>query len=191
MSKSSSVTRRTVLGGMAAAAAAPLIGANAIAAPLQRPRRVSSVGTGGLHPGKVRFHPAITALADGRLLITGGYHQLESVGLAPPSSNVQIFDPGTGQWTDAAPLKTARAQHASVRMADGRVVVLGGFSHIALSSVEIYDPSVNAWTYGAPLRQPIYGHSAAVTGNLIAISGGQDGIAIQFYDPKLALGAGY
>src|SRR5690606_20916621 len=66
---------------------------------------------------------ALTGLTDGRVLATGGVDGSEALAVA------ELWDPQTERWTGAAPMREPRAHHASVRLADGRVLVAGGSSN--------------------------------------------------------------
>lgn len=50
-------------------------------------------------------------------------------------------------------MSVARINHASVVMADGKVLVAGG--GIGLTSAEIYDPDLNSWSNAAAMN---HGH---------------------------------
>ena len=77
-----------------------------------------SAGAGTtLNPGA---HTA-ELLQDGSLLQIGG-----RIGLMDASAACNRFDPVARAWTPVANMVTARYLHASVRLADGRVVAMGG-----------------------------------------------------------------
>jgi len=65
-----------------------------------------------------------------------------------------------------------RARHAAIALADGRVVVLGGWSLQATASVEVYDPTEDCWSPGPSLAQPRYDHDAVSDGTNIFVIGG-------------------
>ncbi|WP_437850211.1 kelch repeat-containing protein [Sorangium sp. So ce363] len=102
-----------------------------------------------------------TVLQDGRVLIAGGYPELDG----PPYTTreamslkaVEIYDPATGTWSPAAPLLQARSGHAAILLPDGHVLVAGGrmmnaqAQGTSLSSAEIYDPMSDTWTPAGPL----------------------------------------
>ena len=96
-----------------------------------------------------RTQHTATRLADGRVLVVGGYDG------SGPSRAVAIFDPATNAWTPARRLAQARHLHAAVRLRDGSVLVAGGAgAGGALSSCERYDPSTNTWTAAPNLPWP-------------------------------------
>lgn len=83
-------------------------------------------------------------LADGRLLVTGGWTGTQVL------KSTEIFDPATGNWTLVASMNTARMNAASALLPDGRVVVAGGETiNGYLGSIEVYDPVNNTWTTAA------------------------------------------
>ena len=93
--------------------------------------------------GTARGRHAAAALADGRVLITGG---LVPVGGGPTtidSKTTEIFDPTSGTFTPGPDMSVARFNHSAVALDDGRILVLGGNQ---LSSAEIYDPVANTFS---------------------------------------------
>lgn len=72
-------------------------------------------------------------LADGRALVTGGASGPKPgtdpwvIGGYQSYSSTWIFDPATEQWAKSGLLDTARAAPAGATLADGRVLVAGGF----------------------------------------------------------------
>lgn len=59
-------------------------------------------------------------------------------------------------WRQAASMGTARRDHATVLLNDGRLLVMGGFDADveALGDTEIYDPRTDTWSPGPPLMVP-------------------------------------
>src|SRR5579863_6363085 len=116
------ISRRTVLGSAVSAALLPTLASQSFAAARSPSRAGGPALASGA--GKPRYLHSATALPDGRIVVAGGYHVNEAVrrqNHALPSTSVEIFDPGSETWVEAAPMKTARARHASVLLADGRV----------------------------------------------------------------------
>lgn len=122
---------------------------------------------------------AAVVLRDGQVLIAGGSNRSDP-GLF--SSTTQIFDPRTGAWRVAAPLRIGRNDHAIVALRDGRVLVAGGqvwfhqkaMQVVATTSTEIYDPETDTWSKGPPMHVersnaaalPLTDGSILVTGGL-------------------------
>src|SRR6266436_5148693 len=80
---------------------------------------------------------AATALADGRVLITGGR---DSAGIIVATA--EVFDPATETSAAVGALVTARVSHTATLLPNGRVLVAGGTSATGpLSSAEIFDPA--------------------------------------------------
>lgn len=180
MNKNDEITRRTVITGIVAAAAVPLLSGKALAAgtalpPLVRKRKRASADR---VVGSPRYLGSSVTMQDGRVMLTGGYHVGADVrrrGFVMPSNGVQIFDPAGESWTNAQPMVQPRARHASVLLSDGRVAVLGGFAIGELSSVEVYDPATNQWSSGHPLPRPMADISACCSRGKIIVTGGDLG----------------
>src|SRR6184192_1906245 len=80
---------------------------------------------------------AATALADGRVFITGGR---DNAGIIVATA--EVFDPANETSTAIGVLNTGRIDHTATLLADGRVLIAGGTSASgALTSVEIFDPA--------------------------------------------------
>jgi hypothetical protein len=111
-----------------------------------------------------RNSASATALADGRVLVTGGYDR-KVVQLPNPDqqpfcclridltalATSEIFDAKTRAWSPAGNLGLARYGQHAVALKGGDVLVVGG-EHEQLSpptyltSAEIFDPSTGTWT---------------------------------------------
>lgn len=95
-----------------------------------------------------------------------------------------------GIFSPAASLSTARAGHSATRVADGKVLVVGGYGAAAVSA-ELYDPGTNSWSPAANLITPRGYHSATLLDNglVLVAGGGNDGIggfyttSAELYDP--------
>jgi N-acetylneuraminic acid mutarotase len=136
-------------------------------------------------PSKRENHTT-TLLADGRLLVVGGGKSSE-IG-APAGAEVLdttlLVDPLAGSVTGGPGLHAARSHHTATRLADGRVVVIGGATNThgyqsdfgdALGTVEIFDPKTNAWTDAASVKERRFLHTASVLGSgHLVVLGGSD-----------------
>ena len=117
------------------------------------------------------FVPASVRLADGRVLVSGGYTYIG--GGQRVAAAAEMYDPATNQWT--ARLASARAEHTLTRLADGRVLAVGGINDWAqpVAQTEIFDPAREAFHAGPALGVARLGHTAtAVPGNRGLVAGG-------------------
>ncbi|MGW8389411.1 kelch repeat-containing protein [Pseudoduganella sp. HUAS MS19] len=102
----------------------------------------AQVSTGSMSAPRM-LHKA-SVLPDGRILLTGGTSKPGN----PIHASTEIYDPATAQFTPAAPMLTARRQHAAVTLQDGRILVAGGMTPASTftNTAEIYDPATGQWT---------------------------------------------
>lgn len=93
--------------------------------------------------------------------------------------------------TCAGGMQAARATHTATRLADGRVLVVGGMQRNReyLRSAEIYDPRTRAFRAAAEMPGPRGGHTATLLHDgRVLIAGGYDGsehtlASAVLYDP--------
>lgn len=149
-----SVSRRSILYGIAATVTAPVaLGIPQARASQSGEKRTGSRGRNRGVKTLPRHQHTATPMRNGAILVAGGaYHG--------PLADARIFS--NGVWSPAARLAKARSRHSATLLADGRVLVLGGFNGSALSSAEIYDPSTDTWTPAKSLATPRYDHAAAL-----------------------------
>jgi hypothetical protein len=120
-----------------------------------------------------RSRHSATLLDDGRVLLVGG----EDDDFLPTAS-VEIVDVDAGISTAGPSLAFARYEHAAAKLADGSVVVAGGFGAGGhLDSVERFDGT--AWTTLDPLDAARAGLSGvALDDGRALFFGGDNGTAI-------------
>ncbi len=92
-----------------------------------------------------------TLLADGDVLVAGGYNGFTPAGGSHVSlSSAEVFDPAAGEWTQTAPMLVGRSGQVASLLADGDVLVVGGWEMPKggeyVRTAELYDPATNAWT---------------------------------------------
>jgi hypothetical protein len=136
-----------------------------------------------------------TLLLDGRVLIAGG-GDLGNNNSALARS--LLFDPATGQFIATGALTVSRIGHAAVRLADGKVVILGGVDDKdpAATRVEVYDPVTGAFSAQGTLTTPRANPTATLlSDSKILITGGYQSNAknpkaapvvldsVEIYDP--------
>ena len=78
-----------------------------------------------------------TLLKDGRVLVMAGAKQSGSSG---PNDRVEIFDPKTSLWQEAALHENTEGNHTATLLGDGRVLIAGG-----MADPSIYDPTNDTW----------------------------------------------
>jgi Kelch motif len=122
-----------------------------------------------------RDNHAATLLADGRVLVTGGVSGGD--GGSPVEKSAEIFDPATDTWTAADHMSIARYNQQATLLADGRVLVTGGFNvsifHIPIRDAEIYDPAADRWSQARNMDTPRATHVAFLRADgRVAVAGG-------------------
>ena len=64
-------------------------------------------------------------------------------------AQAELYDPLTGSWTATGPLDEGRRGHTATLLADGTVLVVGGWSNtsevVPSATAELYDPSIGIW----------------------------------------------
>lgn len=120
--------------------------------------KASSVRTLPPHGGRTHFSATVTA--DGRILVAGGRsgEQFHAMGNVFHSGS-ELLDPSTGRYEVSGRLAQARSNHEALRLDDGRILVVGGWTRsperpLAASShtPEIWDPASGDWSDLAELR---------------------------------------
>jgi FG-GAP-like repeat/Galactose oxidase, central domain/Kelch motif len=137
----------------------------------------SWITTGSLNIARSNY--TATLLADGRVLVVGGYSYVDYNNL----SSAELYDPATGTWGSTGSLNIPRSGHTATLLANGKVLVAGGDQDG--SSAELFDPSSGTWSVTGSLNIARFGHTATLLQSgkvLIAGGGGGDGRA-ELYDP--------
>ncbi len=96
-----------------------------------------------------RFFHAAESLDSGAVLVAGG---CTDPACATATAAVTLYDPVSASFSAVGSLSEARAAIASVRLADGRVLLAGGCSGSTCSArVDLYDPRTRSVVAGAPM----------------------------------------
>lgn len=132
------------------------------ASELYDPAAGSFSATGALHHGR-DGNATITPLADGRVLVAGGVSR-DASGNEAGMADGEVYDSGTGRFTPTANrMSSPRYFHTATRLADGRVLLAGGWGQgRRLASADIYDPDSNRFTRVGDMRIERNSHSATL-----------------------------
>lgn len=82
-------------------------------------------------------------LRDGRVLVAGSAQNVEP-GCGSGCPNAEVFNPSDGKWTVTKPMSIERGEETMTLLADGRVLVAGGFmppNPDTNATAEIFDPA--------------------------------------------------
>eukprot|EP00041_Stephanoeca_diplocostata_P022955 m.556221 g.556221 ORF g.556221 m.556221 type:complete len:395 (+) comp22184_c0_seq38:1734-2918(+) len=126
---------------------------------------------------------------NGKIYVAGGYGKAGDGNNNQQSlvKQVEVFDPLTGAWGQAADLLTPRA-HVCCVSYQGCLWTVGGYNGTEASQkVEIYDPEKNQWTEGPSLLHRRSVVVCTVLGDRLFAIGGYDGqsymSSTEVYDP--------
>jgi len=148
--------------------------------------------------GTMRSSHTATLLADGRVLVAGGSTVSTSASQGyVNNASAEIYDPVANSWTATPPMSVARSHHTATRLADGKVLVIGGENAFygVEATAELYDPATNTWSF--PRAQPLAARSqhtaTLLASGKVLVAGGFDIVAgalvplssAELYDPVL------
>jgi len=91
-----------------------------------------------------RAFNSCTLLADGRVLIAGGYDLANNT-----LSTAEVYDPSTGTFTPTGNMTTPRAGHNAVLLNTGKVLIVGGETtggQVSDTLAELFDPDSGTFT---------------------------------------------
>ena len=126
-----------------------------------------------------------TALADGRVLIAGGFIVKGS------SEGAQAYQPATGRFVALPPMITTRHSHTATLLPDGKVLIAGGYGEgtVTLGAAELFDPRTNTFAPTGAMKKPRADHVAIpLVGGKVLIAGGLGSgwsylASAEIYDP--------
>jgi len=131
-----------------------------------------------------RESPTATLLADGRVLVAGGYGGVtDSPGSYPSGTDslasAEVWDPATGTFSPGGSLITARQGHTATLLRDGRVLISGGADgNGALAEAEIWDPATMTSSATGSLVAARFGATAMLLADgRVLVFGGTKGAA--------------
>lgn len=160
---------------------APIVRAPSALAEIYDPATGLFGATGGLVVP--RFDHAAAALADGRVLVVGGYGNDET------QSNGELFDPATGVFTAIKSGEIVGGERSTATvLTDGRVLVIGGFRQGPRNTAQLFDAATNTFAQTGTLNVGRYVHTATrLLDGRVLVVGGLGGNAVrsdaEIYDP--------
>ncbi len=138
------------------------------------------------------FEHAIALLANGQVLVAGGFAGEGSDYFLETEAAATLFDPITDSFASATPLNIPRSRISAEVLEDGRVFIPGGanFQGEQLADAELYTPGAGGgFDVSGGLHSERVDHKAlALTGGQILITGGINGSgqvssSAELYDP--------
>lgn len=112
-----------------------------------------------------------SAVLDNKIYVVGGFENGRS-----PTSEVEVYNPVTNNWSTVAPLPQP-LDHTAAASHNGKLYVVGGgyLDRNALSNkLFIYDPNANQWTQGANLPTARGALTANFISGILYVVGGVD-----------------
>jgi N-acetylneuraminic acid mutarotase len=109
-------------------------------------------------------------LADGGVLIAGGHAPGDQV-----LGSAELRGSASGTWAATTAMTTPRAGASAVRLNDGRILVVGGWTGSGVTGgAEIWDPASEVWNATGSLAHPRAGHEAVLLddGRVLVVGGG-------------------
>ncbi|MBZ5603727.1 MAG: hypothetical protein LAO79_15610, partial [Acidobacteriia bacterium] len=137
-----------------------------------------------------------TLLNDGRVLIVGGLMNSGQSGAGNTPAGAELYDPQAGKYTPAGSMAQNRNAHQAILLADGEVLICGGFTNgdfsqnsnqnIQLNTAEVYSPSTGKFSAISPMTQGRGSGFAVLMPNGKILVGGGDGTggSAELFDPK-------
>lgn len=154
---------------------------------------------------QARAGHSIALLPDGRVLIAGGFRELDANGNGVGYlATAEIFDPATGTFAPAGDMCGGndfclpRAHAPAVTLDNGRVILVGGESQanegdprISVGSAAIYSPGDDNWSLTTAMSAARRFHTVTALerdGHLV-VAGGLDSegnvlTSVEFFDPQ-------
>jgi WD40 repeat protein len=127
-----------------------------------------------------------TLLANGKVLITGGFNNTDNLATA------ELYDPTAGSFTATGTMTTARSSHTATLLAqgpaasNGKVLITGGSNGgFPLATAELFDPVTGTFTASGAMSELRLEHTATLlaNGKVLLACGTADNVA-ELFDPS-------
>lgn len=123
-----------------------------------------------------RWSPAAAPLADGRVLVTGGYRGNGGIGKNLTLKTSEIYDPATGTFTSGPTMSSARLRHLMLPLSNGDIMIAGGslvpYGSGPTLATEWYRAASNSFETGPRLAAGRdYSSGAVLSGDRVLIAG--------------------
>jgi hypothetical protein len=130
-----------------------------------------------------RFLHAATALADGRVLVSGGasFDVILFIPIPFLLNEAQVYNPSTNSWSGPLTMKDTRVAHTSTLLLDGRVLLAGGGNGNVLdpsstATAELFNPAGSSFAFTGSLGTSRALHSATrLPSGKVLLAGGGSG----------------
>ena len=140
-----------------------------------------------------RIGHTATRLQDDSVLIVGGQDSLKIA--AETHSSAELFEPGTGAFSQTGSLSIPRYGHNATLLSDGTVLITGGYAtdaaykKVAVASAELYDPSAREFSPLPDMHFARAGHTSTVLadGEVLIVGGSTESAQVEKYLPDRKL----
>lgn len=133
-----------------------------------------------------RVGHTMTTLADGRILIVGGWNG-DTAQSDFAHTSAELFDPSTRSFQFTGPLAVGRTGHAAGRLPDGRILVTGGEPNHSGgdgTSAELYDPGTGSFKPTTPMVVArVHHHAVPLVDGRILVVGSNGTRVAEVFDP--------
>jgi N-acetylneuraminic acid mutarotase len=166
----------------------PFFGSGAVSAEMYDPTVAAFTSTGSM--ATARFGHTATLLANGKVLVVGGFASYSS----EPTATAEIYDPTTGHFGPTGKMMTPRAGHTATRLVDGRILITGGFNTTLINgelgvsaTAELYNPDTGSFSSTGQMALTRNGHTATLLPNGTVLVAGGGSPTAEVYDPSTGL----
>jgi uncharacterized repeat protein (TIGR01451 family) len=126
-----------------------------------------------------RLRHSATLLADGRVLLAGGWN----TGSAQPSGSTDLYDPHVELFALSGNLQVPRFDHTATLLPDGFVLMVGGNTGgVSTASIELYNPTNGGFSLTNSLNVPRSGHTATrLADGRVVLAGGAADASVEIF----------